>query len=71
MMMMVWCFTSLSILFKSNHGDGRVIMKGSVNDAPYSHELNSEFLVGFEPGTSGCNVRSTNHLAIRTLLVLD
>ena len=29
-MMMIWCLTSLSTLFKSNIGDGRVIMKGSV-----------------------------------------
>ena len=30
MMMMIWCFTSLSTLFKSYQDDGRVIMKGSV-----------------------------------------
>ena len=28
--MMVWCFTSLSTLFKPYSNDGKVIMKGSV-----------------------------------------
>ena len=35
--MMTECFTSLSVLFKSYLGDGRMIMKGSVQ----CHALNS------------------------------
>ena len=30
MMIMIWCFTSLSTLFKSYQDEGRLIMKGSV-----------------------------------------
>ena len=41
-LMMVWSLTSFDIiLFKSFQDDGRVIMKGSFNEAQYSHEPNS------------------------------
>ena len=56
---MIWCFTSLLTLFKSNHNDGRAIMKGSMQWSTVSHEPPT----GFEPETSWSIVRSANHSA--------
>ena len=41
-MMLFWCFTSLSTLFKSYRDDGRDIMKNSKEGfVPYIHDLDS------------------------------
>ena len=45
-LIMIWCFTSFSTLFKLYRDDGRVIMKGSVHRRSVSQELN------FKLGTS-------------------
>ena len=43
-MLTVWCFKTLAPLLKSCRDSGKTIMKSSVQEAPYSQELNSGFL---------------------------
>ena len=49
MMMMIWYFTYLSTLFKS-YQDDEGVMKGSVNEVPYGHEMKFSPLARFDSG---------------------
>ena len=66
-MMMVWCFMSLSTLFKSNQDDRRVIIKGS---AQWCCKIMTWGVppAGYELVNKWPEVRRANHSAIQTLL---
>ena len=61
--MTVWCFTSLSTLFKSYRDDGRVIMKGSVQGSAIQSWAEFRLQWDSNPGLHKSEVRSANQSA--------